>query len=53
MKEYDPLVGIRMPEELKKELFEVAKAQDLTPSQIVRRLVKEWLAAKPQASAGN
>lgn len=36
-------IGIRLPEELKKEFFEKAKKEDLTPSQIVRHLVKNWL----------
>lgn len=39
----DPQIGIRLPPELKKELFERAKKEDITPSQIVRQLVKNWL----------
>lgn len=53
VKDYDPLMGIRMPEELKKQFFEAAKLQDLTPSQVVRKLVKQWLAETPQTSAGS
>lgn len=53
MKEYDPLVGIRMPEELKKQLFDAAKSQDLTPSHIVRKLVKQWLKEEAKPAAGN
>lgn len=43
-KEPDPVMTIRIPEELKAQLFEKAEKEDLTPSQIVRRLVKNWLA---------
>lgn len=46
-KEPDPVVGIRLPEELKKQLFERAKNEDITPSQIVRHLLKGWLNQEP------
>lgn len=42
-KEPNPVMHIRLPEELKAKLFEVAEKEDLTPSQIVRHLVKNWL----------
>jgi metal-responsive CopG/Arc/MetJ family transcriptional regulator len=48
----DPQIGIRLPEELKKEFFERAKKEDLTPSQIVRQLVKNWLKQPPTVGLG-
>lgn len=42
-KDPDPIMNIRIPAEMKAQLFEIADREDLTPSQIVRKLVKNWL----------
>lgn len=43
-KEAEQIFTTRMPAELKEAFTKATKAQDLTPSQVVRKLVKEWLA---------
>lgn len=43
-KEENPIMNLRLPAEMKAELFKIAEKEDVTPSQIVRKLIKEWLA---------
>lgn len=43
-KEYDPIWGVRMPVELREKFTSLAHERDLIPSQVVRKLVREWVA---------
>lgn len=47
-KETEQIFTTRMPTDLKEAFTKATKAQDLTPSQVVRKLVKEWLAKQPK-----
>lgn len=40
----NPIMNLRIPAEMKAELFKIAEKEDVTPSQIVRSLIKNWLA---------
>lgn len=44
----EPIFTMRMPQELKEQFTKVTKSQDITPSQVVRKLVREWLEKQPQ-----
>lgn len=37
------VVGVKLPKDLKKEFFEASKVQDITPSQVMRQLIRIWL----------
>jgi antitoxin component of RelBE/YafQ-DinJ toxin-antitoxin module len=47
-KDNEQIFTTRMPADLKEAFAKATKAQDLTPSQVVRKLVKEWLAKQAQ-----
>jgi antitoxin component of RelBE/YafQ-DinJ toxin-antitoxin module len=44
----DDRLGLRIPPELKREAQKKAEAEDLTLSQVVRRLLKQWVAEGKQ-----
>lgn len=47
----DTIMALRMPKDLKEEFFEVTRRDERTPSQVVRKLIKQWLAEQKQAGA--
>jgi len=48
MKNSEPILGLRLPEELKREFVEEAEKLDITPSQIARSLIRDWLKQRKQ-----
>jgi Ribbon-helix-helix protein, copG family len=50
----DPMMGLRMPDELKAEIDEWAASQDDKPSRsaAIRRLIEQALAAAPKRGRG-
>jgi antitoxin component of RelBE/YafQ-DinJ toxin-antitoxin module len=42
----EAILVLRMPRELKEKFFQQTKEEDLTSSQVVRHLIKKWLAEK-------
>jgi len=44
----DDRLGLRIPPELKQVAQEKAEAEDLTLSQVVRRLLRQWVAKDEQ-----
>lgn len=42
-KEPDPILGVRVPKVLKEEFEKVCRDQDITPAQICRKLINNWL----------
>ena len=44
-------MAVRMPRELREAALQKARKQDLSLSQVVRRLVREWLAEDPPEEA--
>ena len=47
-KDTEQMFTTRMPTDLKEAFTRATKAQDLKPSQVVRKLIKEWLAKQPK-----
>jgi antitoxin component of RelBE/YafQ-DinJ toxin-antitoxin module len=48
----DDRLGLRIPPELKRAAQEKAEAEDLTLSQVVRRLLRQWVAEEEQPEEG-
>ena len=49
-KQYNPIMGLRVPPELRDKFTEHARAQDLTPSQVARKLIREWVVKQDKKS---
>lgn len=42
-KEPNPTLGVRLPKVLKEEFEKTCQDQDITPAQICRKLINNWL----------
>ncbi|MCA8109588.1 hypothetical protein QZM48_34970 [Burkholderia orbicola] len=42
--DYDPILGVRMPADLRDKFMALTQERDILPSQVVRKLVREWVA---------
>jgi len=40
---HDPILGLRVPQELRAKFMDLAQKNDLTASQVARRLIAEWV----------
>ncbi len=48
---HDPILGLRVPPELREKFMEYAQKNDLTASQVARRLIAEWVRKEERKEA--